>query len=166
MLSFKTLFTALAIFGLFLGILSSLSYDLLLIISNPTSGETWKYVVKDMAKMVSNSQQEISNSIREFKDANESYKNYLIARILAGSLVTLFLIYIFYRGIKFFFESPKPTDKIVIILISVLIVWFIGVLASYILGEINWMPFSGWVDLIKNKDVLVDYLLQRFKPSG
>jgi len=159
MIGFRSLATLLAFFALFAGIIGSISYDVLLLIGKP-SMDSVKIVVNDLASIVVNSQGEISESIQELKTADSnSYKTFLVGRIIGGSLVTLFLIWLFYKIIKFWFESPKPTDKLVIILIAILIVWIIGIASSIIVGKVNLVPFYGWVDLVKNRNLVINYLL-------
>ena len=163
MLGFKTIFMAIAFFGLFFGIISSLSYDILLIISQPLNKATWERLAIDFAKVVFNSQNEIKIAVSEFKDASPEYRNYLVARIVGGSLLTLFMIWIIYKAIRWGFEAPSLSTKILIILVSILSVWFIGVIASVILGKPNFVPFSGWIELIKQREIIINYIIQTYE---
>lgn len=163
-ISFGTLFSLIAYFGLFFGLLSGLAFDILLIIAQPANPNSWKTLAVDFAKIISNSQEEISLAAREFKPGiTREYANYLIARIIGASLISLSMIYFIYKGIRFFFESPKPTDKIIIILVSILIVYLIGIIAGLILGRINWIPFGGFIDLIKYRENIISYILSEYQ---
>jgi len=164
MVSIKTIISTLAILSLFFGILSGISYDILMIIAKPTDVETWKTLVVDFAKIVMNSQVEIKEAVEELKNVeNVQYGNYLISRIIAGSLVSLFMIWLIYKVFRFFVESPSVSDKILIILMSVFLVYLIGVIASYILGKPNFQPYPGFASLIENRDVVINYVLNQYR---
>lgn len=159
----KTLFYGLAFFAMFFGLISSLAFDVLFIISQPTNPETWKTLAIDFAKIVTNSQQEISIAVKEFKIAETpTYANFLIFRICGASLITLFMIFIIYKGLRFFQEAPSFSTKLLIIFTSIALVWFIGIIAGIILGEVNWIPFSGWIDLIKERGEILDFVLKEY----
>lgn len=162
--SFKNLFLIVSIFGLLFGIITGISASILRILAQPLNPETWKMAAIDLAKIVSSSQTEISKTVKAFPEAVEAgFGELALARIIGASLVTLFLIFLFYKGIRWFFENPKPTDKIVIILISIALVWFITLLASIIAGEPNWVPYSGFIDLIKERQQIISFILQKYQ---
>jgi len=162
MISGKNLVGLISIFILFFGIISSIVYDGLYAISHPTA-EAGEKIVKDLANIVVNSQGEIANAVDNFPKAESTdYATFLIGRIFVGSLITLFMIWLFYRIFRFFVEAPKPTDKLMLILLSIVIVWVICVVASYYVGKPNWIPFYGWVKLAQNREMIANYLLNHY----
>lgn len=163
MFGIKSVFTILAFFALFSGILTGLSRDILLLISKP-SWSSVQYVIKDLASIIINSQQEITNAVEKFKTVESSVEaNYLLSRIIGGSLITLFMIWLFYKIMRFFKEQAGPFEKIAMIMLAVLMVWIISVVASYLVGKVNWMPFSGWVSLWQNREIIINYVLQQYR---
>ena len=163
MVGFKTILYALAFFSLFAGIISGLSLDILRIIASPFDLNVYKQLLIDFAKIVFNSQNEIKVAVSEFKDASPEYKQYLFSRIIAGTILTLFMIWIIYKAIRWGFETPSFSTKVLIILVSILSVWFIGVIASVILGKPNFVPFSGWIELIKQREIIINYIIQTYE---
>jgi hypothetical protein len=159
MVGFKSIVTVLAFVALFSGVIGSISYDILLLIGKP-SIQSLQYVVKDLASIVTNSQGEISSAIKEFKTAEGSYASFLIARIIGGTIITLFLIWLFYKGLTLFIPIVTNTDRIAVFLLSLFMVWVLGVLSSYLVGKPNWIPYSGFIDLIINKDILINYIIK------
>jgi hypothetical protein len=164
-LTFKNIFYILSFFGLFFGLLSGLAFDVLLIIAQPTNPNTWKTLVTDFAKIIANSQGEISAAIKEFKTGNitKEYANYLVARIVGASLITLAMIYLIYKGMRFFVEAPSFSTKMILIIASFIIVWILGIVAGAIVGRINWIPFSGFIDLIKERGVIIDFIIKNYQ---
>jgi hypothetical protein len=145
-------------------LLSGLAFDVLLIIAQPTNPNSWKTLLLDFVKIIANSQGEISASVKEFRTGiSKEYANYLIARIVGASLITLGMIYFIYRGMRYFVEAPSAKDKIFIILISIAIVWVLNLIAGAILGRINWIPFSGFIDLIKEREVIIKFILENYQ---
>jgi len=163
MVGFKSILYALAFFSLFAGIISGLSLDILRIIASPFDPNVYKLLAIDFAKIVFNSQNEIKVAVNEFEDADPSYRQYLLSKIIAGTILTLFMIWIIYKAIRWGFEAPSLSTKILIILVSILSVWFIGVIASVILGKPNFVPFSGWIELIKQREIIINYILQTYE---
>jgi len=164
MVGFKNLLTFLGIFSLLFGVLSGISVSILRIIANPFSTEAWKGFAIDLAKIVVNSQNEISETVKNFDSAVEAgYGELALIRIAGASLITLALIYFIYKGMRWFVENPKPTDKLVLIFLSIGIVWIITVIASVILGKPNFMPYSGFYDLIKHRETIIKFIVEHYK---
>ena len=164
MVAFRSILLALSFFGLFFGLFSSLSFDLLKIVAEPMNQEHWKGLLLDLARTLTNSQQEISRAANEFKNVKSvEYGNYLIARIVGGCLITLVMIYFTYRIFRFFLEAPSPSTKILFVLMSVFVVYLIGVIASIIVGTPNFIPYKGFVDLIRNRQYIVNFLLEHYQ---
>jgi hypothetical protein len=162
--SFQTIFYILSFLGLFFGLLSGLALDALLIIAQPTNPNSWKTLLTDFAKIIANSQGEISAAVKEFKSGiTKEYANYLIARITGASLITLAMIYFIYRGMRFFVEAPAISTKILIIIVSFIIVWILGIIAGAIIGRISWVPFSGFIDLIREREVIIKFILENYQ---
>lgn len=163
-LSFKSILTVLGVFSLFLGVLSGISISILRIIANPFSIESWKEFAIDLAKIVVNSQGEISETVRNFDKAVEAgYGELALIRIAGASIITISLIYFTYKIMRWFVENPKPTDKLMLILLSIGIVWFITVVASIILGKPNFTPYSGFYDLIANREKIINFIISNYK---
>ncbi|MGC9079819.1 MAG: hypothetical protein ACP5G1_03725 [Nanopusillaceae archaeon] len=147
----EKIITILAIFGLFFGIIQTLSYDILLTISEPKKGI--QKLGYDIAQTLINSQEVVyQNTNLLLKAKDDQTKQFAISKIVAGSLVTLFFIWIFYKIIRFFVEAPKPTDKIMIILISLLLVYFLTIIPSYFLNLkiSSYVPYYGWIYFLQN----------------
>jgi hypothetical protein len=162
--SFKNIFSALSIFGLMFGIISGMAFSILKILAQPFNPESWKDAGIEFAKIITNSQTEISKTVKIFPQAVKAgYGELALTRIIGASLITIFLIYIFYKGIRYWFENPKPTDKIIIILISIGLVWLLTIIASIIAGEPNFMPYSGFIDLIKNRQEIIDFIIKTYQ---
>lgn len=163
-LSFKTIFLILATFALFFGILSSLSFHLLKVIAEPFSAEAWKDFGIELAKVLVNSQREISRAVEEFKDVeNEEYANFLIARIIGASLISLSLVYFTYRVFRFFVEAPSMSAKILMIILSFFVVYLIQLICTITIGEPEWIPYKGFIDLIAKREYIVNYLLSKMQ---
>jgi len=162
--TFKNIFYVLSFFGLFFGLLSSLSFDVLLIIAQPTNPSTWQTLLTDFAKIIANSQGEISAAIKEFKaDITAGYANYLIARIVGASLITLAMIYFIYKGMRFFIEAPSVSTKLILIIASFTIVWILGIIAGAIIGKISWLPFSGFIDLLREREIIINFIFKNYQ---
>jgi len=166
MVTFKSIFTILAIFSLFFGLIATLAYDLLLIIARPFNPEPWKVLALDIGRTVLNSQLVISDAVKEFATAESfEYKTFLLSRIIAGSLLTLFLIWLFYKIQRWFVEAPSVSSKILIIITSVVLVWFVSIVAGIFLGRIEWIPFKGWIDLATHREEIIKFLLEQYRGS-
>lgn len=147
----KEIITYLSIFGVLFGVISSISLVLLKTIANPQEGIP--LLLKEISLMFINSQETIyryTDFILKAKTQEEI--SFGILKIISASIVSLFFIYIFYRLIKFFVESPKPTDKIVIILISLFIPYLISLISSFFfsVSVSSPFPYHGWIHLILN----------------
>jgi len=161
-LSFKSIFLFLATFALFFGILSSLSFHLLKVIAEPFSPETWKELGIELAKVLVNSQKELSRAIEEFKDVeNDEYANFLMARIIGASLISLSLVYFTYKFFRFFVESPTVSTKILLIILSFFVVYLIQLICTILIGEPEWIPYKGFINLLTKREYIINYLLYK-----
>jgi hypothetical protein len=164
--SFKNIFSALSIFGLMFGIISGMAFSILKILAQPLNPESWKDAGIEFAKIITNSQTEISKTVKIFPQAVKAgYGELALTRIIGASLITIFLIYIFYKGIRtvFFLENIKPTDKLIIVLVSIGLVWLLTIIASIVAGEPNFVPYSGFIDLIKNRQEIIDFIIKTYQ---
>jgi len=165
MVSFGSIVKGLAVFSLFFGILSSMAMDILSIIANPFSPEPYKNFAVDVGKVFLNSQTVISTSIKEFSEAETlEYKNFLLWKIIGASLVCLVLIWLIYKGLRWLVPGASQDlgAKLLIIIVSLALVWFVGVLTSITLGEGFLYPYSGWVDLAREREVLIEFILEHY----
>ena len=131
------LIKAVAVASLFFGILSGLAIDIMGILADPFSAGPYKQFGLDIGKIFLNSQKEISNSIDEFEQAEDAtFKNYLIWRIVGASLLSILLIYGFYKVIIFITPSSNIDlgSKLVAIFGAILLVWMIGLITNIFLS--------------------------------
>jgi len=137
--------------------------DLLIIPSYPELGI--KLLAYDVAKTVFVSQAQISEAIKGFNTVNDPlYNEYLFWRIIAGSLVTLSLIWLGYKVFSFIAPSVQTDlgSKLLVLIIVVGIIWAVCLLYSIATHQ-GWIwPFQGWIDLIKNAHIIRGYLAQRY----
>lgn len=162
-LGFGKIFSFIAYFGLFFGVISGTATNVLRIVATPGDPEVWKRLIIDMAKTVSNSQGELSETVKNFPEIAETgFGDLAIAKIFGCILITLALIYIFYKLLRKLKPAPSTTDLIMIFLISIFFIWFVGVVASFITGDIKWFPFGGFVDLAIYRENIINYILAKY----
>jgi len=165
-MKFSSLIKGLAVFSLFFGIISGLAMNFLLILANPFSLEPYKRFAIELGKIFLNSQAEISSSLKEFSKAESiEYKNFLIWRIIGASLLSLILIWLIYKGLRWLVPG-STTDlgtKLLIILVALGLVWFIGLLTSVSLKREFILPFQGWIDLFRYREELISFILTQYK---
>ncbi|MFQ6068011.1 MAG: hypothetical protein ACE5KD_00550 [Candidatus Bathyarchaeia archaeon] len=158
------MFTAVAIFSLFFGIISTIIIDILVIIATPFNPEAYKTLALDLGRTVLNSQGSISESVKEFgKTESMEFKTFLLSRIAAGSLLTIGMIWVFYKILRWFVESPSVSTKLLFIVIAVSLVWFVGLFTSIFIGKLTWIPFSGWIDLARNREIIIGFILEQYQ---
>jgi len=171
---FPKIFGWIAVFTLFYGIISAMFFDLLLIATQPNM-ENLKKLAVDVGKTVFSSQEVIKESAIEFdevyhkEDVAMQYKIYLFNRIIAGSLLSLFILYVIYRGVSFFVPSSK-TDlgaRLLVIFITLLV--FYGCTLAYLLiiehkGLVP--PFHGFIELGKHAEAIRAYLTSSYNQTG
>jgi len=162
---FTSIITYLAVFALFLGVLSSTAIDILNIFAHPFTLEPWKVFIIDVASMVTNSQNTIAKSIDEFAAADTQYKTFLTWRIIGSSLITLVFLWGAWKGLKHLVPGYKADlgTKLLIFILSVIIVWMIGLTASILSGQ--GVPsfggfYNGWIKLIFDRDIFIQYLIK------
>lgn len=159
---FGKIFVALAIFSLFAGIIGSLVLDVIALITKPGM-ESLKVLAYDLGKTIFASQETIKEATQEFlKAENGQYKWFLFWRIITGSLLTIGILYILYRIIKFFVPSAN-TDlgaKILVLLIAILIFYGSTIVFVALTKREFVPPFHGFIELSKNLDKIVNYWLQ------
>ncbi|MHA1866384.1 MAG: hypothetical protein ACTSWZ_07750 [Candidatus Heimdallarchaeaceae archaeon] len=152
------------IFLWIMGFITTLFWDIVLIIVNPFVIESWSKLGTDLIKVVVASQGVISTAVAEFPTASEAYKMFLIFEIVGGSWLTIMVIYFFYRIMLYLVPSAQVAlrDKLALIIISIAIVYLINLSYDIFTGSgIRWEPFRGWVDLIRHSDVFRDWILKR-----
>jgi len=160
----KSVFTAIALFSLFFGIISTLIVDVLMIISAPFNPKAYENLALDLGKTVLNSQGIISEAVKSFSEAESmEFRTYLLSRIAAGSLLTIGMIWIFYKIMRWFCEAPSVSTKLLLIIISIALVWFVGLFTSIFIGKLTWVPFQGWIDLARNREVIIQFILKQYQ---
>ncbi|RLJ10375.1 MAG: hypothetical protein DRP15_00035 [Candidatus Aenigmatarchaeota archaeon] len=163
---FQRVFTLIAVFALFYGVISAIVLDLVLLLSQPNM-ENFQKLVVDLGKTIFNSQEVIKESVTELDEVidDESvamqYKAFLFNRIIAGCLLSIVILYFIYRGISFFVPSVSGDlgAKLLVLVITFLI--FYGCTLSYLIlvehkGLV--MPFHGFVELVRKAEAVRTYL--------
>lgn len=153
----------LAIFSLFFGVISTLAMDIVYVFADPVNGT--KKLLYDISSTIVNSQNEISKAIKNIEKAKTKDEIvFWTSRIIAGALITLFLIWLFYKILRFFFEAPRPIEKITLILVSMLIVYVITQISAGIFNiQTNPIPFHGFVELIQKANIIAEKIQTVYK---
>jgi hypothetical protein len=167
-IAFTAIITYLAVLALFIGVLSSTAIDLLNIIAHPLSPDPWEVLVLDVASTITNSQNAISDAVKAFPNADANYQGFLGFRIIGCSLVTLIFIWALWRGLKWAVPGAKNDlgTKLLILMIAIFLVWIIGLMASVLSGK--GIPsffgfYHGWIQLVLNRDVFIQWLTTHMK---
>lgn len=146
------------------------------IISSSISCLFYKLDCDNLLKLIASSiispQKKISNSIQNLKKSEElnglskeykiEYVKTQFIDIVLGSLLTLFYIMYIIEFTWKIFPSPGFKDigvKILVVLFAILLFGAIQSLFSYIVfGDFS-IPYSGFIDIIKEKDIIKRYYL-------
>jgi len=157
------IFFIIALFSLFFGIVTTLAFDIIYIIANPVEGS--KKLAYDIATTVINSQNELSKSIVNLLKAKSKEEVvYYLSRMIASSLITIFLIWLFYKILRFFFEAPRPIEKITLILVSMLLVYVITQVSAGLLNlKTEPIPYYGFVKLITHSQEIAQKIMSVYK---
>lgn len=138
-----------AIIAVFCGILGPLILDIIIFFSSPSMQNLQK-LGYDVAKTMVDSQGVIVESIDAMKTTYDyGYRSYLIYRIISGSLISAFLIYIAYKGLSMILLEP-----LLALILAFAVMGFLLWIFSGMLGSSHPFPFYGWYYLIKNYDVV------------
>ena len=166
MVVFTSILSKIALLALFFGVLSSISLDILGVIAHPLSLESWKTLVVNSAKTVTNSQNTIARSVDEFKEGDEAYKSYVVWRIIGCSLITAIFVWGVYKGLRKVVRTAELDlgTQLLVIVAAFVIVWLIGLVASILSGE--GVPtfigfYNGWIQLILKREVFIEYIVQQ-----
>lgn len=154
--------TMLAFGALFSGVISMLILDILIIPANPKQG--LKMLVTDMAKTIFVSQSQISDAISRFAEADALEKEFLLWRIIAGSLVTLGIIWLGYKAFSFIVPGVS-TDlgaRLIVLMLVIGLIWGVSLVYS-VSTDRGWVwPFSGWVDLVKHSEEIRAFVAEKY----
>lgn len=149
-----------AVYALFFGVLTGTTMDLLRIVANPFSIEVWKNAGINMIKIVSNAQLELSTTVKEFPQAVEyGLADLAILRIIGCGVVSLSMIYLFYRFLKILTPS---SNRLILFVSSIFLFWFVAIASSFIAGNITWFPFLGFKDLVVERGPIIEYILSKY----
>ena len=162
MIGFSQIMTILAFGALFSGVIGMVILDILIIPANPQQG--LKMLATDVAKTVFVSQAQISDAVNRFAEADVLEKEFLIWRIMAGSLVSLGIIWLGYKFFSFFVPSVHSDlgSKLLVVSLIVGLLWVTSLVYS-ISTKQGWLwPFSGWIDLIKHSEEIRAYAEERY----
>jgi len=127
----------------------------------------------DLGMIVFGSQEMIHQACEELREVynseevSQTYKYYLLHRIIAGLFLSLGILYIVYRGLSFFVPSVSNDlgAKLLVLSLTVLIYWGVGMLYSKLVFGDFVPPFHGFISLINNADVIRDMLTSSYNQT-
>jgi hypothetical protein len=160
MIGIKAILLLVMILGTFSSLFLVIVKDALYLISSPTANAT-KQLMVDTGNLVLNSQIVIKDAVMSMKSGSyeddPSYASYLFQRIVAGSLLTIVMIYIVYLVLTKFpiFHAIAP---IYAILLSIIIIGLAQVVSAAIITKEIIYPYQGFVSILENKEIFIDYL--------
>lgn len=162
---FRKVFSFLAIFMLFFGVVSTLVLDVGAFVMEPTEENAVK-IAEDLGESIFNSQEVVKESYLALEESlngnlEESMSTWLFFRVIAGSLVTLAIIWILWKGLSFLAPSERLDlgTKIIIMILILVIIWGSSLIYSYSFTDNGFVPpFHGWLTIAGQPETAIDFL--------
>ena len=174
MVSVKTITTIIILW--LLGYITVLALDIIYILSCFLCLQPWLNLLEDTIKVTISAQGVISEAVSAFVEAEGTrnfliftldYKSFLLMIIVGCSWLTILIIRFIYNKIKWFIPSTeiRLRDKLLVLIIAVGIFYFASLGYSIIIGRGPILPFQGWIDLYKNSNTIMEYLLEKYSQT-
>ncbi len=159
-LSLRNILLIFMIIGTFYSLFVFILADVVFIYDNPSVNAVEKLGI-DIGVLLIASQGVMTDSIQKMASSQDdiAYSNFLFNRLIAGTVLSILWIYIFYIIFK---KLPGLHKKspLFLILLSLFVVSMLQVFAALAIFKMWIYPFQGFIDVMANGDVLVNYLNQ------